>query len=139
MDQLTAAITAARSANSEARQNHAALKEDLAFLEASLFLGCNYKDLGSNEVTRQAAFKVNVLAQNQQYVNMAMQLQDAETEKESTGVVLENLLDQRRAYENQLRAEFIKGRYGVSVVVDQNEDYGDFELSVMAEEYFKDI
>ena len=136
MDQLTQAIIRARSANSEARQHWASLKEELEFVEASLFLGCDYKSLGSNEQTRQAAFKVNVLANNEHYVALANQLFDDETEKESTGVVLENLLDQRRAYENQLRAEFIKGWYGVSVVVELNDDYGDFELSVMAEKYF---
>jgi len=136
MDQLTQAIIRARSANSEARQHWASLKEELEFVEASLFLGCDYKSLGSNEQTRQAAFKVNVLANNEHYVALANQLFDDETEKESTGVVLENLLDQRRAYENQLRAEFIKGRYGVSVVVELNDDYNEFELSVMAEKYF---
>ena len=136
MDQLTQAIIRARSANSEARQHWASLKEELEFVEATLFLGCDYKSLGSNDPTRQAAFKVNVLANNAHYVALSRQLFDCDTEKESTSVVLENLLDQRRAYENQLRAEFIKGRYGVSIVVELNDDYNDFELTVMSEKYF---
>ena len=136
MDQLTQAIIRARSANSEARQHWASLKEELEFVEATLFLECDYKSLGSNDPTRRAAFEVNVLNEDMQYTAGAHLLANAETEMESTGVVLENLLDQRRAYENQLRAEFIKGRYGVSVVVELNDDYNEFELSVMAEKYF---
>ena len=139
MDELTMAIIKARSANSEARMRYNSIKADLDFWEASLFLGCDYKELGSNETIRQAAFKVNVLGENVQHQNLTRQLQDAETEKESTGVVLENLLDQRRAYENQLRAEFIKGRYGVSVTIDPGDAYDEFELSVMAETYFESI
>jgi len=140
MDELTRAITRARSANSEARQRWAALKADLEFMEASLFLGCDYKSLGSNEETRKVSFKVNVLGKDEKHATLTRMLADAETERESTGVVLENLLDQRRAYENALRAEFIKGRYGVSVVVKLDDDeYGEFELSVMAETYFESI
>ena len=139
MDELTRGIIEARSANSEARQRHTSLKEELEFVEASLFLGCDYKSLGSNETIRKQAFMVNVLSKNSDYRTAKRLLQDAETEKESTQVVLESLLDQRRAYENALRAEFIKGRYGVIVAVEASESYGDFELSVMDEEFFNSI
>lgn len=138
MDELTMAIIRARTENGEARQRHSEIKEQLEFLEASLFLACDYKSLGSNEETRKAAFKVNVLANNAEHRRLAGELHQAEIDKDDTYIVLENLLDQRRAYENKLRAEFIKGRYGVNITVEPGDNYDDFELS-MAETYFESI
>jgi len=139
MDELTRRIIKTRIAHSAAKTLHADAKEGLGFMEASLFLGCDYKGLGPNEATRKAAFRVNVLDANTDWKALYSQVLEYETAKDNAGIELETLLDQRRAYENALRAEFIKGRYGVIVAVERSDDYDEFELSVMSEEYFKTI
>lgn len=138
MDNLTQAIISKRNQHSEAKLRHRELKEELDLLEASLFLSCDYKELGSNEAMRKAKFAVDVLAKDEQCARLNGQLLRAEELKDVTWVELENLIDQRRAYENALRAAFIKGRYGVIVTVEHNDDYSDFELQVMDELYFNE-
>ena len=139
MDTLTNEIITARQAHSAAKLHYNEVKEQLDLIEASLFLECDYKGLGSNEAIRKAAFAVNVLAKDARAVQLKGALAKAEQVKENTWVTLENLLEQRRDYENRIRAEFLHQRYNVIVTTNGScDDFGDFEQSVMAEEYFNE-
>lgn len=139
MDELTQKIIAARQQLSAFKQEYAEAKDALDLREAELFMECDYKALGSNEAIRKAKFAANVLAADAQCVQLKGRAIRAEREKDNAYTALECLLDQRRAYENALRAEFIKGRYGVSVVVESSDGFAGFELSVMEEKFFDSI
>lgn len=114
MDKLTMAIIEARQNHTAARQVLATSKESLELVEAELFLGCDYKALGSNEAERKIRFDALKRA-NSRWQSAARALAVAEVQRDATADILAAAEDCRRAFENALKAGYLEKQFGFTV------------------------
>ena len=125
MDEITKAIIARRNDFTAARQHADETREALQLAEAELFLNSNYPGLGKNEPERKAVFD-SLKRSDRAYCTAAQAAQIAERRKATAADALAAAEDVRRAYENELRRQWLLSQFGVNI--DPAKFYSDFQF-----------
>jgi len=114
MDKLTMTIIETRQNHTAARQVLATAKESLELVEAEIFMGCDYKSLGSNEAERKVRFD-SLKRADPRWRFAARALAAAEMQRDATADTLAAAEDCRRAFENALKAAYLEKQFGFTV------------------------
>jgi len=114
MDEITKSIIAYRAAYTAARQTADETAEALSLAEAELFLNSNYSALGKNETERKAVFD-NLKRTDPALYSAKCRNDVAQRAKATAADDLAAAEDVRRAYENELRRQWLQSQFGVVI------------------------
>jgi hypothetical protein len=125
MDSITKTIIERRNTYTAARQAADDAADTLSLVEAELFLDCGYTALGKNDTERKAIFD-NLKRNDSGWQIASHAAYTALHQKAAAADALAAAEDARRAYENELRRQWLIGQFGVNV--DPAQFYSDIQF-----------